>query len=225
MQKVGKFLFLFLVSFGQVWAYEFEESDVIEEPQTTIEAASHQWDNISHEELGLSQWEFQQVKQSSLTRNKLLELLEIGVRPAEYLQSPWEQLGVTEEQWIGERGKGLEDNDIDRSYRNNASNQSYAYWSLVVPSLYQWKVGKKTEAISMNILWGVSVGATTYLALTSKNKEFAYVLPLVVGIHIWSFADGLLETQWETNPDANRFSLGVLPTFDGGWAGLFQWRF
>ncbi|NLB64750.1 MAG: hypothetical protein GX801_11730 [Fibrobacter sp.] len=206
--------------------YSTEASYSSEEPSsTTIEASASQWDNLSYEELGLSQWEFQQVKKSNLTRSKLLSLLEIGVRPAEYLQKPWEQLGVSEDQWLNERSKGLEDTDIDRSYRNNANNQSYAYLSLLVPSLYQWKVDKKAEAISMNVIWGLSVGATVYLGLTSKNKEYFYTIPVIAAVHIWSFANGLLETQWETNPDANRFSWGVAPNFDGGWAGICQWRF
>ncbi|MCQ2092998.1 MAG: hypothetical protein MJY85_09990, partial [Fibrobacter sp.] len=134
-----------------------------------------------------------------------------GVRPSEYIQKPWEKMGVSEEEWLGKRSKGLEDADIDRSYRYRNGNQNYAYLSILAPSLYQWKTDNSTKAIWMDALWVASVGATVYLAAT-KESYWWYGILAIAGVHIWSFADAFFGTQWDSNPDANRFSYGIIPS-------------
>jgi hypothetical protein len=191
----------------------------------TVSASTGEWDNFNYEEMGMTQWEFQQVREAGISKDKLMSLIELGVRPSEYLQRPWEPLGVTEPQWLAERGKGMEDSDIDRSYRNKAQNQSYAYWSALVPSLYQWKTGKITQAITMDAIWLASAGVFAYLAVSTPEADEAYAILPLLAMHVWSFADGLIETQWENNPDANRFSWGIAPMPQGGWAGVLGLRF
>ena len=187
-------------------------------------ASGDEWQGFNYEEMGLTQWEFQQAKQEGLTRDKLTHLVEMGVRPSEYLQKPWEKLGVSEEEWLDQRSGGFEDADIDRSYRNNAGEQGYAYLSLLVPSLYQWHKDHAMKAIWMDALWLGGVGTTVYLAVDG-NSAWWYGLLIVAGAHIWSFADAFFSTQWDSNPDANRFSYGILPTPEKGVAGFFNVKF
>ena len=187
-------------------------------------ASGDEWQGFNYEEMGLTQWEFQQAKQEGLTRDKLTHLVEMGVRPSEYLEKPWEKLGVSEEEWLDQRSGGFEDADIDRSYRNNAGEQGYAYLSLLVPSLYQWHKDQSMKAIWMDALWLGGVGTTVYLAVDG-NSAWWYGLLIVAGAHIWSFADAFFSTQWDSNPDANRFSYGILPTPEKGVAGFFNVKF
>lgn len=188
-------------------------------------ATESQWDGFDYEELGLTQWEFQQAKEAGLTRDKLTSLIGLGIRPTQYLQKPWLALDVSEEEWIEQRTQGMDDSDIDRTYRNRAVNQDLAYWSLLVPSLYQWKTDETTKAISMNALWFGSMGATVFLAATSDNNEWVYGAIFVAAAHAWSFLDAFMATQWENNPDANRFSWGILPTPHKGIGGFAHIRF
>ncbi|MCF0221896.1 MAG: hypothetical protein HUK19_06355 [Fibrobacter sp.] len=191
-----------------------EESINQESDQPSVGEASasdDEWKGFNYEEMGLTQWEFQQAKQEGISRDKLTRLVELGVRPSEYIQRPWEKMGVSEEEWLGKRSKGLEDADIDRSYRYRNGNQSYAYLSLLVPSLYQWKTDNSTKAIWMDVLWVGSLGATIYLAADGNSAWWYGLLPLVAA-HIWSFADAFFGTQWDSNPDANRFSYGIIPS-------------
>lgn len=190
-------------------------------------ASSDEWTGFDYEAAGLTQWEFQQAKENGITRDKLTQLTELGIRPSEYIQEPWKRLGVSEEAWIEDRSKGLEDSDIDRTYRNHAGEQSYAYLSLLVPSLYQWKHEQTVKAIWMDALWVVGVGGLTYFAINSDDYDntWVYWLIPVLGAHIWSFADAFFDTQWSNNPDANRFSLGVGPSLNRGVAGVLQMRF
>lgn len=198
-----------------------------EEQETKVgeaKASGDEWQGFNYEEMGLTQWEFQQAKQEGISRDKLTSLVEMGIRPSEYIQKPWEKLGVSEEEWIAQRSGGLEDADIDRSYRNRSGDQSYAYLSLLVPSLYQWKTNQSMKAIWIDVLWVASVGATVYLKV-DDNSAWWYGLIFVAGAHIWSFADAFFSTQWDSNPDANRFSYGILPTPEKGVAGFFNVKF
>ena len=198
-----------------------EESD---DSVGSATASGDQWEGFKYEEMGLTQWEFQQAKEEGISREKLTHLVELGVRLSEYLQRPWEKLGVSEDQWLDERSAGMEDADIDRSYRNRSGDQAYAYVSLFLPSFYQWKTDKTMKAIWMDVLWGVSAGVTIYLA-ADGNSAWWYGLIGVAAAHIWSFADAFFGTQWDSNPDANRFSFGILPTPDKGVLGAFQVKF
>ena len=118
----------------------------------------------------------------------------------------------------------MEDADIDRSYRNRSGDQAYAYVSLFLPSFYQWKTDKTMKAIWMDALWIAGVGATVYMAVDGSSNWFYFLIP-VIGAHIWSFADAFFDTQWDSNPDANRFSFGILPTPDKGVAGALLMKF
>lgn len=187
-------------------------------------ANSDEWEGFRYEEMGLTQWEFQQAREEGVTREKLTHLVELGVRPSEYLQKPWLRLGVSEEQWLSQRSEGLEDADIDRSYRNRSGDQAYAYLSLLLPSLYQWKVGQNSKAIWMDAFWVVGAAATAYMAVDGSTYWYYFLIP-VVGAHIWSFADAFFGTQWANNPDANRFSFGIIPTPEKGFASMLQVKF
>lgn len=202
------------------------ESDNAEESENVGDATASgdEWAGFNYEEIGLTQWEFQQAKKEGLTRDKLTHLVEMGVQPSEYLQKPWEKLGVSEEEWLSQRSGGLEDADIDRSYRNRSGDQQYAYLSLLLPSLYQWKTEQSMKAIWMDALEVVGIGVTVYLAADGAT-DWWYGLLAVAGAHIWSFADAFFSTQWDSNPDANRFSYGILPTPDQGVVGFFGIKF
>ncbi|MCF0216192.1 MAG: hypothetical protein HUK21_06930 [Fibrobacteraceae bacterium] len=190
-----------------------------EESVGEAKATGDEWDGFKYEEMGLSQWEFQKAREEGISRDKLTRLVELGVRPSEYIQRPWERLGVSEEAWLSQRSEGLEDADIDRSYRNKSGHQGLAYASLLVPSLYQWKMDDNTTAIWIDALWLAGVGATVYMATSGEENWFYFLIP-VVGAHIWSFADAFFSTQWDSNPDANRFSYGIIPTPTRTEAGL-----
>lgn len=205
-------------------SYSYGDDESSAESTGEAKASGDQWEGFRYEDLGLTQWEFQQAKEEGITRDKLTRLVELGVRISEYLQKPWNKLGVSEEDWLSQRSEGLEDADIDRSYRNRSGDQSLAYVSLLVPSFYQWKTDQSMKAIWMDALWVTSVGVTVYLAVDGSTAWW-YGLLFVAGAHIWSFADAFFGTQWDSNPDANRFSYGILPTPEKGVAGFFNVKF
>lgn len=205
--------------------YSYGADDSAEETKVgNVKALSSEWDGFSFEDIGITQWEFQQIKEAGVSRDKLTHLVEIGIRPTEYLQKPWEKMGVAESEWIAQRSEGMEDADIDRSYRNNHGEQGYAYISLIIPSVYQWHKDQVIKATAIDAVWAIGVGATVYLKVDGQSNWFYMLIP-VVAAHIYSFADAFFGTQWDSNPDANRFSFGVAPTPEKGVAGMLQMKF
>ena len=227
------FLFAVSVSFAQDDFDNYAADDTTEEAVEdsysagSANSSDSEWAGFDYERAGLTQWEFQQAKENNLSRDKLTQLTELGIRPSEYLQEPWKRLGVSEEDWLSSRAKGLEDSDIDRTYRNHSGEQNIAYLSALVPSLYQWKHDETVKAIWMDALWVVGVAGLTYFAVNSDEYDntWVYWLIPVLGAHIWSFADAFFNTQWANNPDADRFSMGVGPSLNRGVAGVLQIRF
>ena len=66
------------------------------------QAVGGQWEGFKYEDMGLTQWEYQQAKEQGVSREKLTKLVELGIRPTEYLQKPWNRLGVSEEDWLSQ---------------------------------------------------------------------------------------------------------------------------
>ncbi len=185
-----------------------------------------EWADFDYQHAGLSQTEFQNVKESGMNKEKLMHLLEIGVRPSVYLKEPWKDLGVTEKEWLEERASGMDDADIDRTYKNQAGNQGLAYLTFLLPSLYQWSTDEVAKAVAMNILEASAIGLTVFLATNgSTGNQWVYGLLGVAAVHIWSGADAIISTQWDNNPDARNFSWGIIPTGKNSFAAAATIRF
>jgi hypothetical protein len=185
-----------------------------------------EWADFDYQHAGLTQTEFQNVRESGMSKEKLMYLLEIGVRPSVYLKEPWEDLGVSEEEWLKERASGMSDEDIDRTYKNYAGNQSLAYWSFLVPSLYQWSADEMIKAIAMDVAEVSFIGLTVFLYKKgSANSWLQFGVPFIAAVHLWSGIDALLATQWDSNPDVRNFSWGILPTGKNSFAAGATLRF
>ncbi len=207
--------------------YNQDAEESSEEPTEvgSASASSDEWAGFDYKEMGLTQAEFQDAKAAGISREKLVELTEKGVRPTEYMQQPWKRMRMSEEEWLESRTNGMEDSDIDRSYRNKAGDQNYAYLSFLVPSLYQWHADQTIKAIWMDALWVAGVGGAITLAVTDDESTWMYMLIPVIAAHVWSGLDAFMATKNDNNPDANRFSFGILPTPDKGVASMFLMRF
>lgn len=191
-----------------------------------------EWSGFDYEHAGLSQAEFQMVKESNISKKKLMHLLEIGIRPSEYLKEPWKNLGVSEEKWLSEREVGMDDSDIDqtyidRTYKNQTGNRNLAYLSFLLPSLYQWSSDEIAKAIAMNVAEAASIGMTVFWALNDEGDEntWIYGAVLIAAVHVWSGIDAIFSTQWDNNPDARNFSWGIIPTGKKGFAAAASFNF
>jgi hypothetical protein len=185
-----------------------------------------EWADFDYQHAGLSQIEFQNIKESGMSKEKLLHLLEIGVRPGVYLKEPWKDLGVSEKEWLEQRAEGMDDADIDRTYKNYSGNQSLAYLSFLLPSLYQWNMDEMAKAIAMNVLEASFIGLTVFLYIKGDANNWVQIgVPCIAAVHLWSGIDALLATQWDSNPGAKTFSWGIIPTGKKGFTAAAALRF
>ncbi len=183
-----------------------------------------EWADFDYEHAGLSQTEFQKVKEAGMKKDKLMHLLEIGIRPSVYLKEPWKDLGVSESEWLEQREGGMEDGEIDRTYKSQSGNQGLAYLSFLVPSLYQWNEGKMITAIAIDVSY-VTFWALTLFVFEGKTEKVQYGLPFILAVHAYSGIDAIFSTKWDNNPDARNFSWGIMPTGKNSFAAAAAFRF
>ncbi len=188
-------------------------------------AGDDEWQGVKAEDLGISQEELQMVKERGMSRKTLMHLLEVGVSPNEYFSEPWKKLGVTEDHWLNEKKAGMADDDIDRSYRKQASSNFTPFLSFIMPGYYQYKTDRLYTGLTLSTL-AVAGIALTFL---HKDKDTGGIIPvypiITLGAMVYSAADAYLNTRFVDNQDAGRFSFdfGILPS--GGPAASMKLRF
>lgn len=186
------------------------------------EFADNPWLGFDYQEMGLTQFEFQKVKESGMTREKLIHLLEIGIYPREYFNKPWLKLGVDEETWIEERSEGMSDEDIDRSYDLATQGDQWAWSSLIVPSYYQWKTDQAHKAIATNVWTVGTLGSWAYFKTQNYTSGQETMLYLALLGNLYSFLDGILDNKEATDP---HIGLSLWPNEYSEPYVQINWRF
>ena len=190
-----------------------------------IKVFADEWENTSAEDLGISQEEFQKVKESGMSKARFLKLLEVGISPNEYFSEPWKKLGVTEEHWLAEKKAGMADDDIDRSYRKQDANNLTPFVSFVLPGYYEYKVKKTYFGLGLSTV-AVAGIALTFLHKNSETHSIYPYYPLATLVAMLvSAGDAYLGTRYVDNQEAGRFSwnLGLSPS--GGPAAILSLGF
>ncbi len=191
----------------------------------TLKVFADEWDNTTAEDMGISQEEFQKVKESGMSKARFLKLLEVGISPNEYFSEPWKKLGVTEDHWVAEKKAGMADDDIDRSYRKQDANNMIPFITFLLPGYYEYKTHKNYfgAALTTAFVGGI---ALTFIHKNSETKAIYPIYPIIaVGAMITSAADAYLGTRFIDNQEAGRFSWNLGVNSDGGPAALLSLKF
>jgi hypothetical protein len=190
-----------------------------------VRASDSQWDGTDPEELGISQEEFQKVKESGMSKSKLLHLLEVGVSPNEYFSEPWKKLGVSESHWLDEKKGGMEDDDIDRSYRRQTSNNMEPIIAFVLPGYHHYRTDRVYTGLGLSTA-AVAGIALMFLHQNEDTKSIYAVYPIITFVSMmWSAGVAYMDTRYLDNQDASRFSFDFGPDFEGGAAAVLRLRF
>lgn len=183
-------------------------------------ADEDQWYDFEWQEAGLTQSEFQAVKASQITKEKLLYLIEIGISPSLYLQKTWQKLGVTEEHWLQERSAGMEDGDIDRTLDQTDRGRIDAGISFLLPSWYQWKSRQPWKAMAINCWTAATVFPAIWLTTQSDPHAKWFWLSSLVA-NFYSLIDGLADNPRRSDHNARDFAWAPWSGRDGSlglWA-------
>jgi hypothetical protein len=183
-------------------------------------------DKEEYEKLGLSQVEWGMIQNAHMSKGKLHHLLKCGISIPEFFKSPWEQLHISEGEWLSRRCSGQSSTEISTCELNKQcgiGKASSSDWtpiqSFFLPGLNQIKRDKKLKGYTMS---GLAVGGlglfVAYSATTKKFQPFGLII--LAADMLWSGVDMGIQIQHEINPDAERFSHA--PTPDVGVAMRFQ---
>jgi hypothetical protein len=171
-------------------------------------AAAHMTpaDKDMYEKLGLSETEWGMVLDSHMSLSKVKYLLKSGISIAEYFRSPWKDLGLSEEKWIGKRQSGLSDNDMRaKAVKPEPSGNVSYIGAFFLPGCFQFSRGQTAKG------WIMAGAAVVFITLcvahSVSSKHFQPLgLVLLVPDMIWSGIDIGVQINREENPDASRFS-------------------
>ncbi len=185
-----------------------------------------EWEGLTYEDLGISQEEFQKVRESGMSKTRLYMLLELGITPNEYFSEPWKRLGVTKAHWLNEKKAGMEDDDIDRSYRKDAGSNFSPLITFVLPGHYQYRTDRFWYGFTLSAIAATSA-ILTFAHTHSVTGDIQPIYPIVMlGSMFWSAADAFLDTRYVDNQEAGRFSMQApLPLPAGPGNGLLAFDF
>lgn len=167
---VLKLVAIFATSFFACTAQEFQDP----------------WEHFNAEHWGISQGELFELKKSHLSPDKTIELLSLGIRPKEYLESPWKRLGISEKAWTEGRELGFEDSELSTK---PPLIPNAAWTNLALPGLGDLQNGRIRQGgfflSSAIALWG------GYALMRKNSDPDAKILAgMAMGLHLFSFGLG-----------------------------------
>jgi hypothetical protein len=169
-------------------------------------------DKEEYEKLGLSQVEWDMIQKSHMSKGKLHHLLKCGISIPEYFKSPWDEVKLSENEWLRRRCAGQSSTEIRTSEQNEQSGidkVSSGEWtpiqSFFLPGLNQVRRNQKLKGYFMSGIAVASLGFFIIHSATAKSIQPIGLLFLVPDM-LWSGIDMGIQIGHENNPDADRFS-------------------
>jgi hypothetical protein len=100
--------------------------------------ASSPADKETYEKLGLSETEWNKIQEMNLPLSKVHRLLESGISIAEYCRKPWQELSISEDEYIRLRRAGHSDADVRSMHMpKHGANEWTAAQSFLLPGCNQ----------------------------------------------------------------------------------------
>lgn len=170
----------------------------------SVHAQNEDWPWVKY---GLSQTEWKMITDNEIPISKVEELLQIGVDIGEYVQKPWADLDMSEEDWLSKRRSGLSSYDIQLEAQKNrnhwsddvksgirsdfkgVSRNSDLVSSLLLPGYQQFRAEKPAKG---SIMASLAVGALAWCVAGSIRSEEFQVLPIGIVLipdMLWSMID------------------------------------
>jgi TM2 domain-containing membrane protein YozV len=169
-------------------------------------------DKDEYDRLGLSQVEWEMIQKAKMPKSKIYELLKCGISITEYFTSPWLEVRMSEDEWVGRRKSGESSIDIktkERRREEEAHKISRDQWMTLqgffLPGLHQFI---RKEPVRGYFMSGIAVaGLVFFIYRTISAKTFQPMgLFFLVPDMLWSGVDLGIQIQKEQNPEASRFT-------------------
>jgi hypothetical protein len=169
-------------------------------------------DKEEYEKLGLSQVEWEMIKNSHMSKGKLHHLLKCGISIPEFFKSPWKEMHLSEGEWLDRRCSGQSSVEISTTEQNKQAGVGKAgnsEWtpiqSFFLPGVNQIKRDQYLKGYTMTGLAVAGLGLCVIHSAMMKKFQPPGLIVLVADM-LWSGVDMGIQVQHEINPDADRFS-------------------
>ncbi len=181
-----------------------------------------EWYGFDYKEAGISNTEFELVKERGMSRKELEMLLEYGIMPSEYYSEPWKKLGVSKTEWLNSKKAGMEDDDMDRRVYTQSKFNYMPIVSFVLPGFYQFKTDRYKFGGALSGIAATSL-LLTFLhqeetqSSTEADPEYSIypIYPIIVLLCMGTSAvDAYLGTRYHDNQGAARFSFNLSPNLE-----------
>ncbi|HUI93703.1 MAG TPA: hypothetical protein VLX68_15755 [Chitinivibrionales bacterium] len=146
-------------------------------------------DKEAYEKLGLSETEWNKIKDANLPLSKVHEIMASGITVSEYFRYPWKELFISEEDYIKLRRAGNSDAEVrERISQKRTINAGSAVQSFFIPGFNQIRRDQPVRGWLM-----VAVAAGSLGLLAAQNYRSARFQPLglclLVPDLLWSGID------------------------------------
>ncbi len=180
---------------------------------------------------GMSQAEWKAFKESGMSMSELEELILCGITYSEYQTRPWLSLGISRKTWIGDRCKGLGDQDVKAFHAKSPRDYSIVL-AFLIPGSYHFRNDQYAVASSLLgaglISWGcffllpkerktIATGGEEVVVVKQKQAVF-----MLAAIATGVVSAVLSYRQQNTKPSDESLSIGVMPLKDGASVSLMS---
>jgi hypothetical protein len=176
-------------------------------PENT--AAMTPADKEQYEQLGLSETEWKMILDVNMPVSKVKDILRCGVSMTDYFNSPWEELDMSEHEWLAKHRAGLSDKDIRAAkhitIKKPQDEGSGILTGFFLPGVEQLSRGQTQKGW---IMAGAAIACVTlcvtHSAVTKKFQPLGVIL--LVPDMFWSGIDISGQLHNEINPNASKFT-------------------
>jgi hypothetical protein len=191
-----------------------------------LSSVSHAGDGaryIDHwKSLGVSATEIDLIDRLDLKKSKVEMLITSGVSVREYSHRPWEPMGITEDQWIGQLQHGSNVGQLERMYSRDHDAPTIDRPSIIgavlLPGVAQFREGRPVAGC---VLTGLGVSFAALLAVNIAKHEGSAIQIWAPLLAIDMFASGA-DVWWNhyREQSVTGFSLNLQPRPSGMGAVL-----
>jgi hypothetical protein len=146
-------------------------------------------DKEAYEKLGLSETEWVKIKDAKMPLSKVHELMKSGITIAEYFRMPWQELCISENEYIRLRRAGHSDAEVrSMQAQKRAINEGSAVQSFFVPGFNQVR---RSQPVRGWIMAAAAAGSLGLLfAQNIRSSRFQPLgLCLLLPDMLWSGID------------------------------------
>lgn len=181
----------------------------------TTEVSLSASDRELYQKYGLSETEWRLVREHGIELDELQEIMGIGLSLRDYVNRPWETLGLSRSRYLGLLRRGHTGEAVASMSSRQSSSEYEVIGAFLLPGRYQFKRGQYLKGSAMTLGCASSLGLFAFHHKTRRpGRMLAFDRPFpwlftMVGCMLWSSIDTGMQHHRERSNKSVRFSLAA----------------